>query len=208
MQEYNVNVNDKEYHVKVEKVELVCSNKKKEIVTSRRVMSTDSLKQLLEISMDEYTKSKELLNSLDNKAGLFISACIAYLAFFVPSIPFGKIIAVLNGNNITTVVSMYILAILMGISAMVLLCALCFLFLAFRARSFEIVNYKSLSDAEVLSQEINNVLLGLIKHYNTILEGHEEKNREKGKYLRIGLALMIIAFVALMLILVLIICSI
>jgi len=196
MSRYTVEVDKKAYEVVVTPLEK--SREEKEI--SEKGSSSDeckSLDTLLEVSMDEHTKAKEQTNGLDNKASIFITAIIAFLAFYLPLIPADRIINVYNSNEIATIVIITVALTIMLCAALIIGVSFYMLYRAIKIRSYLTVNRESLIDKEIQTEENADLKRGLILHYNNILKSYDEANYQKAKALRIGLILAIISFVLL-----------
>ena len=149
---------------------------------------------MLDISKNEYSKERERANILDNKAGILISAIIAMVTLYVPIIPFSIIKKTYIESNKLSVVMLTINLCVLVLACMSIAIAFYNLYKVISVKPYLRVNFENLNDENVLCQSKENIELGLLNHFNTILIKNAEINNEKAKMLVRGLKYSILSF--------------
>ena len=149
---------------------------------------------MLDISKNEYSKERERANILDNKAGILISAIIAMVTLYVPIIPFSIIKKTYIESNKLSVVMLTINLCVLVLACMSIAIAFYNLYKVISVKPYLRVNFENLNDENVLCQSKENIELGLLNHFNTILIKNAEINDEKAKMLVRGLKYSILSF--------------
>lgn len=199
MYEYLVDVDGKQLHITVTPQphsEPTDSEFGHSPSSEQESLST-SLNILLQVIQDEYSKEKERCDSLDNKAGLFISAGIAFIAFYIPCIPLQEISTLYKSVVIRDIVIATIALVFMCIAAIISVLSFGFLLSALKPRNYMNINIDSIIDEDMQQQKKDNILKGLLIHYHTIVQNNSSLNNLKATKLMNGLRLIISAFLTL-----------
>lgn len=195
MHEYFVDVDGKQLHI------TVTPQPQSEVTDSESNHSPsseqESLNTLLQVIQGEYSKEKERCDSLDNKAGLFISAGIAFIAFYIPCIPLQELSTLYTSDTISKIVIATIALVFMCIAAIISVLSFGFLLSALKPRTYMNINIDSIIDENIHQQQIDSILKGLLIHYHAIVQNNSRLNNLKAAKLMSGLRLIISAFLTL-----------
>jgi hypothetical protein len=152
----------------------------------------------LDVIKDEYEKERDRSNSLDNKANIFISAIIAALAIFIPSIPYGEIKGYIIKCDRIPFLFIWIMIGCLGTAMVLITISFYNLYQALKVRGFKRPQIETLKNENFLKYNENYSQKALIDHYYTILTYNQDVDTTKADKLQLGILLSVIAFLLMM----------
>lgn len=151
----------------------------------------------LPVLMDEYTKSRETAQIIDNKAIMLLTILVALLTVYMPLVPFDNIINAWDqGIKVTIVLLVIAMLVLLG-AIVVAIITFTKLVKTFRVQAYRNVNIQDLVKEEVMRAPSEDVEVALCKHYEKIIIENVSINEEKAKRIKSCFELIIAEFVML-----------
>lgn len=168
-------------------------NKEEEKVEN---LTFESSNILLDIMREEYSKERERCASLENKAGMFITAVIAIITVFIPMVPLEKIIGS-YGDNMLHIIVVTVLLCVFALAFGNLIYAFYWLFQVVNLKEYCRPDLLSVKDKEIQLQPELITASGLLDHFYTIIDTNMKVNDQKVDNLKKGLTSSIVGFILL-----------
>lgn len=152
-----------------------------------------TLEVLLEAAKEEYDKELEKSERLENKSNTTMTVVIALIAIFLPVIPFRaiRLICIQHTGVVfwCTVPALF----LMMAAFSILIVGIVYLHQVVSWADYQRVNYDSFTDITVQFSSSDDLIRGLLAHYNTIILNNDQINKQKEQKLYKGMKISLLA---------------
>lgn len=129
---------------------------------------------LLEIVKDEYSKAFDRANSLDNKAGFFITVIIAVVTIFIPIIPFDKILSFYSVAGCCQKCMVGVLLVCAFVAFVMLMLAFCRFYDAYKLTEFQHANLENSNEEGNHNADRGQLSKALCENYRLIVENNNK----------------------------------
>ena len=136
---------------------------------------------VLDILREEYDKEKQTTQSLDNKAGVFLSALVVIETVWIQLVPFKDIVILLKQCEYSklTVISLLLIVLFLLFCFNIVLLIKCLM----------LKNYSAVNMDSIITESRKNTagidyMNAVIDHYNIILHDNIPLNQKKCEYLK------------------------
>lgn len=154
---------------------------------------------VLTIMMDEYSKEKERMNILENKAIAIITILIAIITVYLPIIPFDKINDFCMVGNVKSRVSITTIILFLLVSMGLAVYTFCTLISVIKLRCYKAVDIELLVKEDTFEFDEKLFQIEMCKHYKNIIIENSKKNIEKAEKIRKCFNMIIVIFILLFL---------
>lgn len=153
-----------------------------------RKYSNESAKLVLNLSKDEYARELERANMLDSKAGVCLTASIAFYAELVLKVPHDYS-TYLAGRELVVNKQLWLffLILLLWNSVWTSIDGAYHLYLAMEIKSYTSVNLENLEDKENQCMRTPELELAFLKHVNSLVRHNRSVNEEKAEHVAVGI---------------------
>lgn len=136
---------------------------------------------ILEILREEYDKEKQTTQSLDNKAGIFLSALVVIETVWIQIVPIKDIIMLFEQYEYSKLIALGISLIVLFLlfSLNIILLVKCLML-----RNFSAVNMDSIITESRKNVNYKKYMDAVVDHYNVILHDNIPLNQKKSEYLK------------------------
>ncbi len=133
----------------------------------------------LHVMMDEYAKSKERAQIIDNKAIALLTILVALLTIYMPLIPYEKFHKVFSEGTKANLVILVIAAVLLVLALIISVVVFYKLIKTIKTQAYKQVDVNELVDADTLIYPKDEVEKALCVHYKEIIENNSNINDSK-----------------------------
>lgn len=136
---------------------------------------------VLDILKEEYDKEKQTTQSLDNKAGIFLSALVVIVTVWLEILPIKDIVKkIFDGFDICCFIIIMVLLILCGL----FMINIFNLYKCLKLQNYNAVNTESLIFQLNSDNDYKEYMSAVISHYQEIIVNNAKINEDKAKYLK------------------------